>query len=709
MNPLPEAIPESVAMSLALRPQPTEWYGSRAYQTECKERKLLPLGVMYVSRSEPPQPKATRVRAGRLANLMDMPVDIFLEIVMKMHPLDLLRLSRASKHFRSILLTKNSRHLWVSAFKNVPGVPACSPYISEPRYAAALFDQYCFACGIARSTNVNYTVSVRLCAPCFKTNFKQYDEMHINLDSLLPSAKKLLPSLCVSTMKFYSEEYKSSADAKKNSTFSCRTNKFYYPEFKMIVKKFASLRTFADRRTFVEERQQFVTLMQTHDLSVLRWLRGNRNERYTEEDAAREDRKIALLERLEELGYTPADFPDNDAWNKIMARPTRLTDRIWKATQPKLVALIEQKREDDRQAAFDKRRRKRCAEFAPFYEVFLQSTLSQGDLLFAPNLRDACTLPSILEMTSEDDANIEVTQERTTVIEERMVLDVREYAAQTKRDLIEMLHREKCGRGNYTTPPSLEMPEVDVELTKASSLFVCRRCSLKVPVSATAICAHWRAEHPRLKWNDKWPIEESFDHRRRYSDRPSTLPWVKAMSSGPARTMMALSALGLPADTSMAQLDDWVREGRLVCLCAHPTLMSLTEPSWGTLIHHVSGQIDWHNSMSYKRPRYYVQGGIIDDHYLSGKTTCLKLLAEGELLAIPQYSIPDDVAADVTLRLDENETKPSCSTCYELVKENARWSGMYLEKNLQVLAHHMKTKHDKSLSKGSICFQHYRY
>lgn len=150
-------------MSLALRPQPTEWYGSRGYQTECKERKLLPLGVMYVPRSELPQPKATRVRAGRLANLMDMPVDIFLEvsahsadlrsmyelticaqIVMKMHPLDLLRLSRASKHFRSILMTKNSRHLWVSAFANVPGVPPCSPYISEPRYAAVLFDQYCF-------------------------------------------------------------------------------------------------------------------------------------------------------------------------------------------------------------------------------------------------------------------------------------------------------------------------------------------------------------------------------------------------------------------------------------------------------------------------------------------------------------------------------------------------------------------------------------
>lgn len=125
--------------------------------------------------------------------------------------------------------------------------------------------------------------------------------------------------------------------------------------------------------------------------------------------------------------------------------------------------------------------------------------------------------------------------------------------------------------------------------------------------------------------------------------------------------------------------------GRLIGITACPTIgtcKALASCTWRSL-----------SASSSRSPRYYVQGEIIDDHYLSGKTTCLKLLAEGELLAVPQYSIPDDVAADVTLRLDRNETKPSCSICYELVKENARWSGLYLEKNLQVLAHHMKTKY----------------
>lgn len=58
--------------------------------------------------------------------------------------MDLLRLSRSSKHFRSLLMTQNSRSLWRAAFGNVPGVPPCPPYYPEPRYAAVLFDQYCF-------------------------------------------------------------------------------------------------------------------------------------------------------------------------------------------------------------------------------------------------------------------------------------------------------------------------------------------------------------------------------------------------------------------------------------------------------------------------------------------------------------------------------------------------------------------------------------
>lgn len=42
-------------------------------------------------------------------------------------------------------------------------------------------------------------------------SFMTFEKMEISLDSFAPSTSKLLPTLCVSVMHFYSEEYKSCA------------------------------------------------------------------------------------------------------------------------------------------------------------------------------------------------------------------------------------------------------------------------------------------------------------------------------------------------------------------------------------------------------------------------------------------------------------------------------------------------------------------
>ena len=41
-------------------------------------------------------------------------------------------------------MSKEKAYLWKAARKNVPGLPDCPSTLSEPRYAAFLFDQYCF-------------------------------------------------------------------------------------------------------------------------------------------------------------------------------------------------------------------------------------------------------------------------------------------------------------------------------------------------------------------------------------------------------------------------------------------------------------------------------------------------------------------------------------------------------------------------------------
>lgn len=90
--------------------------------------------------------------------------------------------------------------------------------------------------------------------------------------------------------------------------------------------------------------------------------------------------------------------------------------------------------------------------------------------------------------------------------------------------------------------------------------------------------------------------------------------------------------------------------------------------------------------------RHYFGPDVANNHHLSGETPCLQLLAEGEQMMIPEYDVPSDVVAEVTALLDANDLKPTCSTCYRMVKDGSHWYGLYLEKDVQVLAHHMQTK-----------------
>jgi hypothetical protein len=97
---------------------------------------------------------------------MEMPLDIFVEvriellsvtygallsgvafhrlsqIAFHLHPRDLLYLSRATKRLREMFMSKESRLVWRAAFENadVPEQPDC---LSEPLYAALLFDYHC--------------------------------------------------------------------------------------------------------------------------------------------------------------------------------------------------------------------------------------------------------------------------------------------------------------------------------------------------------------------------------------------------------------------------------------------------------------------------------------------------------------------------------------------------------------------------------------
>lgn len=261
--------------------------------------------------------------------------------------------------------------------------------------------------------------------------------------------------------------------------------------------------------------------------------------------------------------------------------------QVWRTALPKLRALIDQERADRESEAFEARLKERSSEIEPYYTNFVQRVPT--DIRpFMPNLFDACRLPSLAELASTNDAHDEVTLTRFASVEGRLLAEAQGYIAQAKRDLVEMLHRERY-RFVYHERDSAPMPDytedqLDTVLGKATALFVCHYCPLHNMLSASDICTHWRQEHPQLKWNDGWPPNEVQDMRRRRSEWPKRLPWISAMRKGEEEAGTVLDGLGVREDVTHAELDALVRQGRLVCRCASPQLPPRQESRWAILV-----------------------------------------------------------------------------------------------------------------------------
>ncbi|KAI1789069.1 hypothetical protein LXA43DRAFT_893524, partial [Ganoderma leucocontextum] len=74
----------------------------------------------------------------------DLPLDVFLEVAPHLYPLDVINLSRTSKPLRSLLMSRGSRPIWTTALGNIVELPPCPTDMSEPLYAALVFDHHCF-------------------------------------------------------------------------------------------------------------------------------------------------------------------------------------------------------------------------------------------------------------------------------------------------------------------------------------------------------------------------------------------------------------------------------------------------------------------------------------------------------------------------------------------------------------------------------------
>jgi hypothetical protein len=61
-------------------------------------------------------------------------------------PLDLLRLTRTNKTLRGLLMSRNSRHVWIVTLGTVPYCPPIPEGMTEPAWVRLAFENACHVC-----------------------------------------------------------------------------------------------------------------------------------------------------------------------------------------------------------------------------------------------------------------------------------------------------------------------------------------------------------------------------------------------------------------------------------------------------------------------------------------------------------------------------------------------------------------------------------
>ncbi|KAF9225272.1 hypothetical protein BS17DRAFT_872387 [Gyrodon lividus] len=325
-----------------------------------------------LEQAKPKRPRWGRV-VGRLASLMEMPMDILFEIFGHLMPLDVLRLARTTKQFRRVLMHRSSLSVWIAARKNVPDLPDCPPYMTESQFANLVFDTHCHECLAPNIRSVDWRIGRRICSKCAK-------ECMVDDYSVFSgeSVYKAVPSK-------YGKRGRPSYYAKDLQEFQRKRASFTNPE---------------ERDKFVKGRQALVFEMEKHGALLEAWAANQARDRSDQLDDLRRERKEAIVEKLADLGWGPEieqiPYRDDLSHHRLVKQPTRLTPRIWANIQGDMIRYMEQMKgqrlERERRALVISRKRIAVSILRAYKTAHLPLT----DVM--PEPMDFCAIPQVSEI-----------------------------------------------------------------------------------------------------------------------------------------------------------------------------------------------------------------------------------------------------------------------------------------------------------------------
>ncbi|KAJ8092082.1 hypothetical protein PM082_024322 [Marasmius tenuissimus] len=271
-----------------------------------------------------------------------MPLEVVLEVFRNLNPLDILRLSRTSKDLRRVLLSSSSRSVWQDALRNA-GCPPIPEDISEPRFAALLFDSICHFCHRAPCPVIYWDVKMRLHEQCVPRALYTFEEL-MQLKNWSKDVEAMMNSLCrlgpnhVNCIPHFSD----TGYTKLLKGVSSRQNAYLPSTIKQLRLEYMELKDDPTLLAKWEESKLASYYKRVESVKVCdQWYRNHRQAEIQRNRDLSEERRQAIKHKLTPLGWTDNEFADGAfRFHPVVIKSKSLSEEEWTVIEPDLAPLL---------------------------------------------------------------------------------------------------------------------------------------------------------------------------------------------------------------------------------------------------------------------------------------------------------------------------------------------------------------------------------
>ncbi|KAI0047931.1 hypothetical protein FA95DRAFT_1678733 [Auriscalpium vulgare] len=334
---------------------------------------------------------------GRLSALPSMPLDILFEIFGHLPPTDLIHLTRVTKAFRQVLLSRDAMLLWKEAYELVPDVPSCPEDMSEPAWANLLFGgAHCHTCGVKPVNKILYMLRRRVCRSCMSSQLIETSEAPTLFPSLTEDLLECLP---------YVTDRDCGTKRREFISYYWRDDlRDFQDELEALAKKYDSRQSAVYTQALkeiIDAREAALNVKTEHASTCVEWEEEKSATRKVKHNELKTKRLSDIIARFMALGYAKSDVSAIHRHREVAAARS-MSDRVWTRIFPILNPIVAKAKADRLAREVVQRMYDRLAYLPVAYHKYLK-TLPVRATYFAPPASSCRSLPPAVQAIEEDE------------------------------------------------------------------------------------------------------------------------------------------------------------------------------------------------------------------------------------------------------------------------------------------------------------------